>query len=362
MKNINRENCRHLNGYKPCRFHKETKTSCSGCNHYEPLSTRILIIKIGAAGDVVRHTPILRKLRELYPRAEITWLTSFPELVPASFVDRILRYDWESAFFLTQEKFDLLLSFDKEPGASALATQVKAKIKKGFCYSDSGRIRPFDFQAQDKWETGIDDIKMLQNTKHFVKEIFEICGYEWSGERYILPDFSQKRLFQTDKVTVGLNTGAGGVWRTRVPHLRKIEEIIQKVTSRGYEVILLGGPAEHQKNLILSKKHQLRYFGVRPLLDYINVINHCDLVITPVSMALHLAVGLDKSVLVLNNIFNRHEFYLYEKGAVLEPPLSCLGCYKTEFDKACPVGDCTLLYDCDRLVTLIEAMTPAEKR
>ncbi|PIU40254.1 MAG: glycosyl transferase, partial [Candidatus Omnitrophica bacterium CG07_land_8_20_14_0_80_50_8] len=35
---------------------------------------RILIIKLGAMGDVLRTTPLLPALRKKYPGSKITWL------------------------------------------------------------------------------------------------------------------------------------------------------------------------------------------------------------------------------------------------------------------------------------------------
>ena len=52
---------------------------------------RILIIKLGALGDVIRTTPLLHKLNEANPRPEIWWLTLVPEILPKS-IDRILTF------------------------------------------------------------------------------------------------------------------------------------------------------------------------------------------------------------------------------------------------------------------------------
>lgn len=360
--NIERADCRHLHGYKPCRFHKETRTACKDCTVYEVPSVRILIIKLGAAGEVIRNTPILHRLRQLYPGAEITWLTKFPELVPRNCVDRILRYDWEALVFLGEEKFDLLLSLDKENVPAALANRIKGDIKKGFRYSETGKILPYDADAERKWRTGIDDVEMLRNTSHYVEEIFEICGYQWSNEEYILPEFRKSRLFASDKIVVGINTGAGQLWRTRIPHPDKLSEIIETLLAGGYEVVLLGGPDEHEKNVQLQQKYGLHYFGVRSFGEFINIVDNCNVIVTPVTMALHIAIGLGKHVVLLNNIFNKHEFYLYGKGTVIEPNLDCLGCYKKDFDANCPVADCTLQYDTGSILEYLASLAAGKKK
>jgi len=41
---------------------------------------------------------------------------------------------------------------------------------------------------------------------------------------------------------------------------------------------------------------------------------------------MHLAIGARTPLVLLNNIFNRHEFELYGRGEIVEPPTSC-DCY-----------------------------------
>jgi heptosyltransferase-2 len=103
----------------------------------------------------------------------------------------------------------------------------------------------------------------------------------------------------------------------------------------------------------LQQRHEVHYFGINPFLDFINIMDNCHIIITPVTMALHIAIGLNKHVCLLNNIFNKNEFYLYGKGRVVEPPVACLGCYKSDFDRGCPVEDCTALYDAREIVASV---------
>jgi len=56
----------------------------------------------------------------------------------------------------------------------------------------------------------------------------------------------------------------------------------------------------------------------------------------------------------MNHIFNKTEFYLYERGAILEPELDCLGCFKQKFDKKCPVNDCMQLISASSILKIIE--------
>ena len=73
-------------------------------------------------------------------------------------------------------------------------------------------------------------------------------------------------------------------------------------------MLLLGGEQEHAKNMRLASASGAKYFGHYPLNKFINLVDQCDLVITAVTMAMHITIGLGKKIVLFNNIFNRHEF------------------------------------------------------
>lgn len=62
---VNRE-CRYFKGNEPCEFHKLKGVICK-CRYYQPIDFKILIIQCGGIGDIIKTTPILRKLKQEYP-------------------------------------------------------------------------------------------------------------------------------------------------------------------------------------------------------------------------------------------------------------------------------------------------------
>jgi heptosyltransferase-2 len=52
-------------------------------------------------------------------------------------------------------------------------------------------------------------------------------------------------------------------------------------------------------------------------------MNHCDAIVSAVTMAMHIAVGLKKPLILMNNIFNKYEFELYGRGEIVEPDKEC---------------------------------------
>lgn len=334
------EDCRYFRGDIPCKPHKREGVHCEGCNHYDAIGKRILIIKLGAIGDVIRTTPLLRKLKELYPTSEITWLTLTPAVVP-SIVDRSLGFELKNIVSLMADHFDLIYNFDKDREAIALAEMIRADKKAGFCMNEkTGKCAPSNTAAQHKWLTGLFDDVNRANTKSYPQELFELCGFEFSGERYILDFVEREWNIAEPHPLVGLNTGCGARWTTRNWSEEKWITLAGQLKGKGYGVILLGGEAEHEKNKLIASASGAAYAGHFPLNDFISLVNQCDLVITAVTMTLHIAIALIKKIVLLNNIFNSNEFDLYGPGKIVEPEVTCKGCFKQQFDSGCGAGNC----------------------
>ncbi|MCJ7639063.1 MAG: hypothetical protein MUO70_04150 [Euryarchaeota archaeon] len=77
-------------------------------------------------------------------------------------------------------------------------------------------------------------------------------------------------------------------------------------------------------------------------------------------MALHVAIALERPVILFNNIFHRHEFHLYGRGEILEPGLACQGCYKRRFDSECAVDNCMKLIHPARVLAAVERWLPCD--
>jgi heptosyltransferase-2 len=330
--------CRWFRGHVPCRPHKQFGAHCVDeqervCEHYDRTTSRILIIKLGAIGDVIRTTPLLRRLRAVYPHAQVWWLTLSPEVVPGS-VDVALGYTPQALASLHAVHFDLLINLDKDREACALANTLEARVKKGFVLQN-GTAAPADQAAVQKFMTGLWDDLNKANTLSYPQEIFQICGFEFSGERYILDSYAS-RGYRWDlphtRPVVGLNTGCGGRWTSRLWAEENWVELARRLAGAGFSPLLLGGEQEHTKNTRIAQASGSAYLGHFPLPQFINLVDQCDLVVTAVTMAMHITIGLNKKIVLFNNIFNRHEFELYGLGEILEPGVPC-SCY---FSPECP--------------------------
>ncbi len=322
-----KRDCRHFKGDIPCKPHKQYGVHCidakgNACKYYDKTGKRILIIKLGAIGDVIRTTPLLHKLKQVEPNAEIWWLTYSPDVVPKS-VDLILTYTPQSLAILQATSFDIIYNLDKDKEAAALCSLLTAKIKKGYTFNN-GKCIPLDKAAEHKYLTGVFDDVSKTNTKCYQEEIFEICGFKFNGEEYIMPEVpAYKWKLPAKKTIVGLNTGCGGRWTSRLWAEENWIELAKRLKKAGFVPLLLGGEQEHKKNLQLQKASGALYFGHFPMTTFMDEIKQCDLIVTAVTMGMHLAIGFQKKMVLFNNIFNKHEFELYGRGEILEPDFDC---------------------------------------
>ena len=336
--------CLHFKGSIPCKPNKIDGSICSSCLHYQKIEKKILLIKLGALGDVIRTTPLLEKLRSTYHNAHITWLTLSPSILPKDRIDELLSLNEVSLFNLQHTSFDVVINLDKDKEACLLTSLISAQEKYGFTWND-GHLTSCTPAAEHKLLTGYFDGLSKENTKSYLEEIFEICHFTFNKEEYLIYLNHEKVQWWTKKLTdfsngkkiIGLNTGCGPRWNTRLWSDEKWIETARSLQEKGYYPVFLGGELEHLKNERLSAASNVYYPGHFSLEEFIAITNCCDAIVTQVTMMMHIATALKKKMVLMNTIFNPFEFELYGRGVLVGPPSPCQ-CYfgnSCQFDAPC---------------------------
>ena len=83
---------------------------------------------------------------------------------------------------------------------------------------------------------------------------------------------------------------------------------------------------EDKMNRFYAKETNATYLGTFSLEEFIAITNNTDIIVTPVSMMMHIALALSKQLMLFHNIFNLNEFELYNRGIIIEPTSGC-DCY-----------------------------------
>jgi heptosyltransferase-2 len=342
--------CRHYVGKVPCKH----KRACDGCAHFDAVGESVLVIKLGAIGDLFRTTTVLPALRRRYPRAKITWLTQ-PECVPLleglPQIDRIWKTGPHSTAQVLAEKFDVVICFDKETPAVELATIARAPEKKGFGLTERGELVALNPGSQYSLELGIDDeLKFRKNEKTYQQLAHEMADLpiyeapppyqlklkddEVALARHVFDAFRKK--FAGRKL-VGVNPGAGAVFATKKWHPQRHVEVIERLyREAGSVAVLLGGPDE--KDLLEGIGRELKARKIpfaRPgeaftLRQFAAVLGQCDGLISGDTLAMHLALAQGIRTVVIFTSTSHQEIELYGIGRKIIGRAKCAPCYKSK--------------------------------
>lgn len=339
--------CRHFQGSRPCTPHKQNGLVCEVCASYEPVSRRILIIKLDSMGDVLRTTSILPALREEHPVCFITWVTrreSVELIANNPLLDELLVFETGALGQILARKFDLALGLDMSRDSGALCALALAADKRGFSLNPAGALFPLNKDAEEWFFMGLNDGLKKKNTKSYQQILLELCGLPAASlhppQYYVTEEefrYGRDLLLElgldTARPVVGLNTGSGSRWKMKSLPFEQLKSLIEKLAP-AYQVLLLGGPEEVEKNAHLSRitgapdsgcGHSLRQFA--------GIVSQCRLVITGDTLALHLALAQRKQVIAVFGPTSAHEIDLFQRGDKFSSAADCLCCYLPACDR-----------------------------
>ncbi|MFC1888534.1 glycosyltransferase family 9 protein [Thermodesulfobacteriota bacterium] len=334
--------CVHYIGDKPCRFNR----LCDGCGDYEPMGTRILIIKLASIGDVLRTTPLLHALSREYPGNHTTWLVDRSAegvLAGNRLIHRLLPMDLDATLRLRVERFDIAINMDKDIRAAAVMAGVDATVKIGFTLGPDGGVRPLNAGSEYHFALGLsDELKFRMNKKTYQELVYESVGIPYSRDEYIYSPGPEAREYAEQVFrdcgldrggpVVGLNTGCGPVFATKkwpIEGFASLSDLIGE--SLGGHPVLLGGPDERSRNreiqALTSKSvpdagthHSIHQFAA--------IVGLCDILVTVDTLAMHLAIALKCPAVVLFGPTCHQEVDLYDRGAKLFVDEPCSPCYR----------------------------------
>lgn len=260
------------------------------------MTKKILLIKVGALGDVLRTTPLLRRLT-----GTVTWVTgrrALPLLAGNPRIARLLIP--ETLGKVQRERFDWVINFDEDERACALAASIRAGKKTG-ARLDSGKIvycadsAPwFNMSLVSRLGRPEADRLKYRARKPYQHYLFKACGFDFNGEEYMLPGLPAPG----ERPLVAIEARTGPRWPLK--------------RWSGYAA-LAGLLRENGVECFLLRQR-------RRLPDYISDIARCSLLVSGDTFAMHAALGLGRRAVAVFNCTSPWEIHGYGRLRKLVNP------------------------------------------
>ncbi len=331
----------------------------------------ILIIKLGAIGDVIRTTAILQGLKDKHRNCRIDWVAkkeSIDILKNNSLVSKAYSINENTKNQLNNKKYDLIICLDDDYEACELAAKINSKRIVGAhlknrqkCYTEDSSLW-FDMGLISRFGKRRADELKAKNRKTYQSIMYKILSLNYKKQEPILNlnkkelDFGRKFAkmhgIKESDVVVGINTGAGGRWEDKRLSTEKTAELIDKLNSqiKNAKLILFGGPEETDRNEKIKKLAKAKIIDSgcsNSLMEFASLVSLCDVLVTSDSLALHIGTALKKRIVAFFGPTSSSEIELYSRGIKIIPKKGCVCCYK-------PKCDVTPIYEVGEMLNAVK--------
>lgn len=233
---------------------------------------KVLIIKTGASGDVVRTTVLLHA----FAQDSVTWITNpiNVDLLPHDRPEH-LHITTPNDFVASPEKhYDIVISLDDEKKCAEIASIVSSKELYG-AYLEDGKVK---YQGKDvTWfdmslisQFGIEEANARKkiNQLSYQQLIFQLLGWRFNEEPYLINNDIHIEKYPK---RIGLEARSGDRWPTKVWH--KYDQLATWLSHEGYEPF---------------------FFTKKPTMQaFMQDVASCEAIVTGDTLAMHLALAFE---------------------------------------------------------------------
>lgn len=261
---------------------------------------QVLIIKLGATGDVLRTTTLLHVLE-----GGIDWLTSENNAVMLEGSEKIAEIiPWFKRDNLRGRRYDLVINLEDTLDAAALLPHLKYGELFGAYVNASGRM-DYTESAREWFDLSLisrfgrkkaDQLKFL-NRKTYQEMLFQGLGHSFTGQTYYIPESEQTDL----SGDIAIAAESGSVWPMK--NWAYYDRLKAKLENCGYSV---------------------NYLPLRKTLsEHISDVQNHRYLISGDSLPMHIAMGSGikcLSIFICTSPWEIYDYGLQKK--VISPFLS----------------------------------------
>jgi ADP-heptose:LPS heptosyltransferase len=298
---------------------------------------KILIVKLGATGDVVRTTPLLERFGE-----EVIWLTEPKNTILLDGIREGLHcFTWEERESVPDVEYDLIINLEDTLEVAHYLSGLKASQRFGAYPGADGHLRYtedshrwFDLSLISSHGREEADRLKLLNRRTYQDLVFDGLGLQFAGEKYLLPEPTETSL----SGDVAIAADSGPVWPMK--KWAYYADLKKELEDRGLKV-----------NVLPKRSSLLEHLA--------DVRNHRCLVGGD-SLPMHFALGTETRCVSLFTCTSPWEIYEYGLQTKIVSPLLEEFFYQRGYDARATTA-ITVDEVLEAVMTQLEASVPARR-
>ena len=273
---------------------------------------KTLIIKIGASGDVVRTTVLLRELQ-----GEIWWLTDEYniDILPAGIEGLNIFSIQNVQSGMIHEHFDLIINLEEDGSIAKFAKQLNTHEYVGPYYEGDKLVYTssaapwFDMSLISVY--GRDEANQIKmaNRRSYQEILLSMIAKFFVEQPYFINSVQETKIPVSN--TVGIETRVGKRWPNKQWYA--YHELADKLKSEGYAT------------RVFERRKDLK--------EYMRDVRQCSMIISGDSLAMHLALAYQKPCLGIFNCTSPFEIFDYGLLAKAVSPRLNEFYYDTSFNR-----------------------------
>lgn len=329
------------------------------------LKQTILIVKIGAIGDVIQTAAAVSFYKKQFPKNEIDWVvgTQASDIVEAMpFIRTVFKIDEKKLFSQSKmqqilelvkiikkfalKKYDLVVIAHLDWRYQLFTSCVFAKQKRSFKrLSRIQNIIQHRNRVFEYWRLlTLDDT----NSSHLdiANEMQSLGSYLETQSHYIQNSLP---MLMKNQYIVLMPGGAKNLLRSddmrRWP-LENYKQLAFALKSKNIDIVLVGGPSDKWVLEAFATLDIIDLIGKTTLLDLFDILNKASVIISHDTGVLHLACTTDKPIIALfgptpsNAIVPKSRQYLSILSQ--DNKIACAPCYDGKNYADCQRPDCMM--------------------
>ena len=298
----------------------------------------LLVIKLGATGDVVRTTPLMHRFA-----GYITWVTEAKNKPLLEGVSENLRsLSWEERFKALDQHYDLAINLEDTMDVAQFLKSVRYEETFGAYVDSTNTLRYtensaawFDLSLISTYGKEEADKLKLRNRRTYQEMIFEGLGFRFTGETYLLPPAIETGL----SGDVAIAADAGPVWPMKKwAYYKELKQELER---------------QHLTVNLLPERSSL--------LEHLSDVRNHRCLVGGDSLPMHFALGSGTRCVSLFNCTSPWEIYHYDIQRRIVSPLLSEFFYQRGYDRRATTA-ITIEEVLNAVMSQLEPAVPGDNR